>query len=150
MKRFLLAGILLILASINIAAQNVRVPSKPKTITVTAPGDLCSVAPQDYGYVTVQVEGTFTGLVIVPEMTLDGQHFESCLTTSLADYSQVTTITATGSYLMATPSMALAQCRASAISTGSAPVTIPPSFTGLSESGSGAGGCTPGTPGGSL
>lgn len=74
--------------------------------------------------ISCQVTGTFTGLTVAFEGTLDGTNWVALLGTPVAGGTTATTATATGVYLIYCPGVGKVRSRCSAISSGSASVTL--------------------------
>jgi hypothetical protein len=145
MKRILLSAIFIIGCVAGLAAsgqaQYLRVPDTVTYLQGTAStgasaaGNGQLVQVKDYGSVSVQVFGSFTGMLIYWESTMDPSatissgDWRPVKAMSLADSTQATSTTASGAYTIAVPGMKFFRARLAEMETGSVTVIARPNNT---------------------
>ena len=99
------------------------------SVTLTAAAQAVTGDVTDQDEVSFQVTGTFTGLTLVPEVSVDGVNYDVCAVIPYASTTPTTAVASVGAAIGAWYARNLTtavnfRVRCSAIATGSAVVTI--------------------------
>lgn len=127
MKRYVL---LLALAMMGVPswAASGQLTTSSSTCTSSA-NCLTVMLPEDKGGAGLQVAGTWTGTITF-EVTVDGQNWVSKNVTPSTSATQVTSTTSNGAWQISLTGFVGVRMRASATMTGTALVTVNPSYAG--------------------